>query len=292
MGRRFLGRAAETVRGRGGHNVRVEEIERTVAHLEERLRLATESSQRNISEVARRNAGDARGEKREPHLPYLIDLAGLLPSHTVLDVGCGRGRLTGELAGYLGPSGAYHGIEVQERHIRRLHERFRALPNFSFHHVDLANTKYNPGGTGDPAEYRFPLPNDSIDLVVMRSIFTHLLPEQVEHYLAETARVLRPGGRSYITYFLVNEHSRPHLEATFDPAAPGAFPYDHGSYRVRDEDCPGDAVAIDETLVREFYARTGQRVRKAHLGFWPGGGKGLTRQDVVVGEKPAAAAVD
>ena len=41
------------------------------------------------------------------------------------------------------------------------------------------------------------------DVAFLTSVFTHMLPEDVEHYLDELARVLKPGGRTLITWFLL-----------------------------------------------------------------------------------------
>jgi len=59
-------------------------------------------------------------------------------------------------------------------------------------------------GGGIPAtEFTFPYEDDSFDLVFGLSLFTHLLPADLERYLHETRRVLRPGGRSLYTFFLL-----------------------------------------------------------------------------------------
>jgi len=61
-------------------------------------------------------------------------------------------------------------------------------------HLDVRNAHYNPGGTLSPDEALFPADDASIDVAFGASIFTHLLEPAARHYLAETARCLRPGG--------------------------------------------------------------------------------------------------
>jgi ubiquinone/menaquinone biosynthesis C-methylase UbiE len=39
----------------------------------------------------------------------------------------------------------------------------------------------------------------------MKSLFTHIRPAEVENYLREMARVLKPGGRCLAAFFMLNE---------------------------------------------------------------------------------------
>src|SRR5687768_5417535 len=48
----------------------------------------------------------------ERYLGYFRDLCGLRPEETVLDVGCGVGRMAVPLAGYLSPPGRYEGFDI------------------------------------------------------------------------------------------------------------------------------------------------------------------------------------
>jgi SAM-dependent methyltransferase len=233
--------------------------------------------------------------EKKPYLGYLIDLGRLAPHGIVLDVGCGPGRIPKELVKYLSFEGAYHGFDIQRKFIDRLEEEFAQQANFHFYHADIKNTEYNPRGKISPTEYRFPLGDNTADLIVLRSVFTHMLPEEIENYMDEIARVLAPGGRSLITYYLLNDQSRPFVESRPRPifdAYPydgrGSFPHDHGNYRVRYEQVPERAVALEETFVRELYARHGLEILEpVRYGSWSGRLRYLTGQDLVVAEKPS-----
>ncbi len=52
------------------------------------------------------------------------------------------------------------------------------------------------------SNYPFPCEDESVDFIIATSVFTHLGPEQVQHYLSEIFRTLRKGGRCFITYFV------------------------------------------------------------------------------------------
>ena len=71
----------------------------------------------------------------------------------------------------------------------------RGTQNFRFQVADLYNRRYNPHGAHAATEYRFPYDDARFDFAILTSVLTHLLEDEADHYLAETARVLKPGGR-------------------------------------------------------------------------------------------------
>lgn len=94
------------------------------------------------------------------------------------------------------------------------HHRDAPAP-FRFQHADVRNALYNPQGALAAPGYRFPYAENSFDLVIATSVFTHLLPDAAERYLAETARVLTPGGRLFTTWFLVGAPLRRRRRSAF-----------------------------------------------------------------------------
>ena len=145
---------------------------------------------------------------------HLIALADLQPAHDVLDVGCGVGRVAIALTTLLTSESRYLGFDISKEAVawcqREISSRY---PHFAFVWCDVYNSVYNPGGRQPAAQYVFPCDPGSVDVVVLTSVFTHLLVEDFRHYLAESARVLKPGGRCFATFFLLNEESRAHLAA-------------------------------------------------------------------------------
>jgi len=263
-----------------------EELEKRLEALEAAFRIANEDTDRRLTKLLKRTKGDARGERKEPHLPYLIDLAGLTPESAVLDLGCGDGDLARQLVAYLGSLGSYDGLEVQARYVAELAVRFEPLPNFRFHHADLRNSMYNPGGAIDPSTFRFPLGDNTIDLVVAKSLFTHLLPDAAENYFRETSRVLVPNGVLYMTAYLLTEKSLRYVVRTPLPDTPGAFPYGHGVFRTRFKEPIERAIAFDEDWLTKTCARAGLDVASTYYGSWWGALDTTTRQDIVVFNKP------
>ena len=80
-------------------------------------------------------------------------------------------------------------------------------PEFTFVHADVDEPHLNPGGTLPIADWRFPVADGSVDRALALSVFTHLDGPTARHYLRELARVLRPGGRALLTFFVSKKSS-------------------------------------------------------------------------------------
>jgi glycosyltransferase involved in cell wall biosynthesis/SAM-dependent methyltransferase len=217
----------------------------------------------------------------EEFLRYFIDLGGLAPHHRVLDVGCGIGRMAVPLTRYLDERGRYDGFDVVAKGIdwcrSEISPRF---PRFRFHLADVRNRFYNPGARGEATRYSFPYADRSFDFVILTSVFTHMLPEEMESYLSEVSRVVKPDGTVFLTFFLVTPEIQTVVESgggTLD------FRYDGGHFRTVDEATPERAVAYSEAHVRERFSAHGLFVvEPVRYGTWSGRRGGLSYQDVVV----------
>jgi SAM-dependent methyltransferase len=221
----------------------------------------------------------------EEFLRYYIELCGLKPHERVLDVGCGIGRKTIPLTTYLDETGRYEGFDVNRVGIDWCRKKISArYPNFRFQHADVFNERYSPEGKYRASEYRFPFEDAFFDFVVLGSVFTHMLPADMENYFSEIVRVLKEGqGRCLISFFLLNEEVLELIEAqksTLD------FTYDMGRYRVVDADVPEYAVCYEESLVLGLYDKYGLRINHPiHYGSWCGRREFLSYQDLIVAEK-------
>lgn len=214
---------------------------------------------------------------------YFVELAGLTPDSAILDVGCGPGRMAVPLTSHLSPAGRYEGFDVVSEEVRWCREHLTPrFPHFRFRHVDVRNERYNPDGAVRASELRFPYDDASFDLVVLVSVFTHMLEPDVERYMGEVARVLRAGGRCLATYFLLNDDSRRRIDAG---ESHFSFPAADGHARFEDSRDPEGAVAYDEAFVRSLHERARLPVHSTHYGYWCGRGEYLTWQDVVVAER-------
>ncbi len=216
---------------------------------------------------------------------YLFDHAGLKPESSVLDVGCGPGRLATALTSRLSPQGRYDGCDVVQEAVTWCQERIPPhFPNFHFTWIDINNGFYQPKSKNLDRRAVLPYPNDSFDVVILMSVFTHMLPDGVQRYLAEIARVLKPGGRILTTFFLLGDDA---LGANLSPSAPWRFPVDRGIYRLHDATCPERAVAFQDQSVLGWLKDAGFGANPAiYRGNWPGKRKtSVSFQDFVVATK-------
>jgi SAM-dependent methyltransferase len=222
-------------------------------------------------------------ETGDEFLGHFVELGGLQPSHDVLDIGCGIGRMARPLSGYLDAGGSYEGFDVNREGVGWCRRRYARFKNFHFQVADLYNRRYNPHGPQKTIDYRFPYPDERFDFAIMASVLTHLLEDEAEHYLAETARVLKPGGRAVTTFFLLDAESRQLIAAGKSGLD---FLEPEGHVSVLSDDVPEEAVAYDEGWVYERVGTHGLRVLEPiRPGTWCGREGGVSFQDIVVLEK-------
>ena len=133
----------------------------------------------------------------------LIKDFGLSPKTHFLDLGCGVGRLPIGILSQLGDIDHYRGLDVDKgyvrwcrRHITRYH------PTFQFAHIDVENPRYNPHGKRITEPIRLPYDDQEFDLIYLYSVFSHLTQNEVRMNLKEFGRILRPGGKVFLTAFL------------------------------------------------------------------------------------------
>lgn len=197
----------------------------------------------------------------------LVEVGGLKPDSAVLDIGCGVGGKAIPLLDHLGPEGSYCGFDIVPEWVhwctRRISDR---NPAFQFVVADINNGMYNPEGRFDASEYRFPYDPGAFDIAFATSVFTHLMPTEVDNYVKEAARVLRPGGRLLATFFLLDKVSLQRMRAGGTTIR---FRDHHSGCFISDPNVPGLAVAYEAHTVRSLYANHGfQVVEPIRHGRW------------------------
>lgn len=215
----------------------------------------------------------------EEFLNIYKEICRLQPDEKMLDVGSGIGRKTLPLTQYFNGRAVYEGIDIAKAGVEWCRDRITSrFPNFHFQQIDVCNKYYNPLGTYQASEYRFPFADESFTFVMLGSVFTHMLPGDVQHYLSEVRRVLTTG-RCLISYFLLNDESRRFIEAgnsSFD------FKYDMDGYRTISREVPEEAIAFDETLIRGFYEKAGLKIVRIDYGSWCGRAEHRSTQDLIL----------
>jgi SAM-dependent methyltransferase len=215
---------------------------------------------------------------------YFIEFGGLKPHHRVLDIGCGIGRMARPLTEYLSPAGSFEGIDIVGRGIDWCTQNITTrYPKFRFQQADVYNELYNPAGqfTGD--KYGFPFPSGSFDFVYLTSVFTHMRPAEVAHYISEINRVLKPGGKCFCTFFLRTPETR-----VMSEAGRGKLNFIHrrAGYWIALPEQPDEAaIAYDEPDVMALFERFGFVSGPIRRGSWSGRAEFVTYQDLVCIEK-------
>jgi ubiquinone/menaquinone biosynthesis C-methylase UbiE len=217
-------------------------------------------------------------EVGEYFLRFFVDNIKLKPDEKILDVGCGIGRVAVPLTRYLNEKGLYEGFDIVAKGINWCRENIASrYPNFHFQLADVFNKTYNPQGKHRASDYRFPYEDEYFDFVFLTSVFTHMLPRDMEHYLVEISRVLKTNGRCLITFFLMKDGFR---ERANDVNAALDFQYKVNQERtvfyVTDKNSPENAIAFDEEYIRSLYKNVNLRiVEPVTYGF----------QDIIIAEK-------
>lgn len=215
---------------------------------------------------------------------YFTRLGGLKASHSVLDVGCGTGRMAIPLTRILDKSGSYEGIDIVKDGVDWASKAIGSkYTNFNFSHTNIFNELYNPKGTDLASEYKFPFIDNKFDFIFLTSVFTHMLHDDLENYLHEISRVLKPGGRCLITYFLLNDESLAQIskgKSTID------FKYSHEDCLTNNPEIPEDAIAYREDVIRVIYSHLDLTINEPiSYGSWCDRSDYLSYQDIVVATK-------
>lgn len=203
-------------------------------------------------------------EQGRLQLSLLKKYISLAKNDAVLDVGCGIGRTAAALTQYLGKEAVYEGFDVVEKGVNWCNAKIKKdFPNFNFIYVPLENDLYNHAGQ-KASEFRFPYPAQSFDKVFLFSVFTHMQVAEIEHYLNEIARVIKPGGACLATFFLY-DHSN---EGSISGRSSFHFPIKKEGYRLMDERVKSANIAIDTVLLDKMLLKADLELKEKVDGFW------------------------
>jgi ubiquinone/menaquinone biosynthesis C-methylase UbiE len=206
------------------------------------------------------------------HIEHLQKFAGLDPGMIVLEIGCGVGRDAFQLIDILNAEGGYIGLDITrdsilwaKRHITPKH------PNFVFLHLDAFSELYNPFGRFPATHFILPVPTASIDRIVLTSVFTHMLDDEVLHYMREFRRILKPDGLVYANFFLISDEILKVAETSgHTPWAKNFVHYGNGRYSA-DPLHPRGAVAYTDEAMRRMIDMSGLKLKRPYVkGWWSG----------------------
>jgi ubiquinone/menaquinone biosynthesis C-methylase UbiE len=130
---------------------------------------------------------------------YIVDTLGLARGMTVLDAGCGPGRLTVPLAGAVGPTGRVVALDIQPGMLARVRTKTEA--------AGYTNVEFVSAALGDGK-----LPENHFDRGVLVTVLGEI-PERAAA-LAELFTALKPGGFLAIVEVIFDPHFQPRRTVT------------------------------------------------------------------------------
>lgn len=214
-------------------------------------------------------------------LSLMVEQGGLKKTDHLLDVGCGLGRMAYALAYYLEPHARYEGFDIMPSLIARAKKFISPyFPNFQFKHVNVWNSFYNPQGTEKSSSFRFPYDDQSFHFVLLTSVFSHMLTADIQHYLSEIYRVLKPGGRSLFSCFLLTEESKKFIQAG-KSTQKLVHPFGDHCYVVSPE-YPEASIGYEKSAMLDLVTQGGFKVQNICKGSWSGREDYVSYQDIMI----------
>jgi len=213
---------------------------------------------------------------------HFKEVGGLQAEHHVLDIGCGTGRMAIPLLNYINEAGAYTGFDVARQGVAWCQKNITSRHSgFNFVHADVINDEYNPAGNIAADEFQFPVADGSQDFSFATSVFTHMRTAEVEHYLREIRRTLRPEGQAMLTFYLLDDEAK--ASAAKSAARPDfAHELSAGCYTI-DLKMPERAIAFSLPRLHSMLDDAGLELCQPILfGSWSGRAKPFDFQDIIL----------
>jgi SAM-dependent methyltransferase len=139
---------------------------------------------------------DSRLRKWMQPASLLIARSGIRTGSTVLEIGCGSGAYTLDIARAVGKDGKVYALDIQQSMLDHVDRKLSKEQN-----RDISNIKLVLGNA-----YELPFEDRSIDAVSMITVLQEIPDKQ--RALAEAARVLKQDGRLAVTELLVDPDYR------------------------------------------------------------------------------------
>ena len=203
-------------------------------------------------------------------------LAGLKSNSSLWDIGCGCGLMAIELGSFLHAElgGRYVGSDIHAPSILWCQRHIKAS-NITFIHHDLYNASYNPNGKVALTEFSLDDTLGQFNVIMAKSLFTHITISMTERYLHLMQERLANGGMCILSAFLFNSIGTTH----------GSIDFCYGDNHVRYayQNRVESAVAYNTDFFMTLVHNAGlDLARPIMRGSWFQDRDSLNYQDIVV----------
>ncbi|RME84145.1 MAG: methyltransferase domain-containing protein [Caldilineae bacterium] len=123
----------------------------------------------------------------------IVRRSGIKQGMRVVDLGCGSGTFTLEMAKHVGENGEVFAIDIQPKMLQQLESKLQKEENRAIKKL----IKVIEGSA-----YKIPLEDESIDVCCMISVLQEI-PDR-ERALCEVRRILKPTGVLAVTEFIID----------------------------------------------------------------------------------------
>lgn len=214
---------------------------------------------------------------------YFLKFGDITPESSILDIGSGIGRMAVPFTDYLSATGRYEGFDIVKLGVDWCTKNITSkYPNFNFRLIPLKNDLYHLGTDERASQLVFPYEDDSFDFVFLSSVFTHMMPEDVENYMAQIYRVLKPGKKCFATFFVLDQAS----ENAMDNGVK-RFPFNFGDYSLMDKSVREANVAFKKDYLFKLLESNNFEITNFVRGNWSGVEADIydQHQDIIIFKK-------
>ncbi len=167
-------------------------------------------------------------------------------SPCIFDFGCGMGGLAPVAWHFVREGGQYLGVDTDATSIAQCQQTYSDLSNCKFYLTADLNPFYlqKDQRTAGDQGIDWPVKDNSQDLVIAMSVFTHLQEDAARRYLEKIFNVLSDEGLAFLSFHIVRGYDNPNPTYSLkNPLTPGWY--------CSDSKCPEWAIGIThEALVR------------------------------------------
>lgn len=213
-------------------------------------------------------------------LSYLRFLLAMKPEHRLWDIGCGCGllELALETAGF---HNSLVGVDIHRPSIKWAQRTIsKRVSNFRFIHADICNEAYWPYGKFSASEWFSVFREKDFDIAIAKSLFTHMLPEELSVYLTQISLRLKTGGKALLTFFLLNSQQQ---KLKSQNKIVFTKPNNKSAYALKNLYAPTAAVAYEEAYILDLLSKKHfGLLGDIYYGSWTSIENPLSYQDIIL----------